>query len=237
MNQNEDIADIVMADTVNVVLPDDGRETMSSPLVSSFSVSYTNNNVAVDDGGDVDVVDADDDYEDPVHCHHLNGKSTINNVQEKIFNDHGKKSIRTESLATTYGKRPSRGLLVSLLINIVLLLYAHIGLSAVILSNIERVETNTESGNGNTNNTNTNGTTGGACTMNESDLNRWYNTGGAQQKSIESSYCGTQYDGSGCLTGIECTIECFVTVWNYTKDCATCFGRSEERSVGKECRP
>ena len=137
------------------------------------------------------------------------------------------KALNTESLAATYGKRPSRLLLLSLLINIALLIYAHTGLSAVILSNIERVETN-ESGNddttnSNNNNTNTN-TTAGACTMNERDLDRWYNNGGSIQKSSESSYCGTKYEGRGCLTDAACTTECFVNVWNYTTECAMCFG-------------
>lgn len=216
-NRNEGTADIVVADVLDVP----GSEEVMSP-------SSASNLNAVANSEGADVGEEEQLSSTTTRPHHLMGDVSSSNID----NFPKEEVDTTESLATTYGKRPSRFLLLSLLINIALLIYAHTGLSAVVLSNIERVETN-ESENGNNNSNNTNGT--GACTKNESDLNRWYNAGGSLQKSIESSYCGTQYGGSGCLTGVDCTIECFVTVWNYTEECATCFGSIPLCSLNDGC--
>ena len=216
-NQNEDSTNIVIADDEDV-RDDDG---IMAPSTSNPDTEQ--------------VVNQEQNF--PPLPHHQNG-DTGSNISNALNEEAVDDRVSTaESLATTYGTRPSRFLLLSLMINIALLIYAHAGLSAVIVSNIERVESteseNDNGGNNIDNNTGTNGT--GACTMNESDLDRWYNTGGSLHKSIESSYCGTQYGGTGCLTGVACTMECFVNVWNYTEACATCFGSIPLCSLNDGC--
>jgi Paraquat-inducible protein A len=135
-----------------------------------------------------------------------------------------------ESLATTYGKGVSRALLLSLLCNAALLIYAHLGLSGVILSSVERVSDET----GNSSNNSTNTTGDGACS-NDSDYERWYNENGSMNKSLESTYCATEYNNNGCLLDADCSSECFTKVWNYTPACASCFGPIPRCSFNDGC--
>ena len=130
----------------------------------------------------------------------------------------------------------------SLLLNAGLMIYAHVGLSGVFVSNQPRIPsstttttTNNNNNNNNyTNNNNNNNTTtigntsiplNGSCTS--TDLQLW-NTGGWQNKSAQSNYCATQYrdsaTGAACLLNTDCSAECFTTVYGYTSPCAACFG-------------
>jgi hypothetical protein len=121
----------------------------------------------------------------------------------------------------------------SLLLNAALMIYAHMGLSAVFVSNqvnigeaIAAAEMEASStttpwfGNNNT-----------ACSV--GDHARWtsvigpHGRTGAQNQTFESSYCSTQYihpnTQSLCLIDANCIAKCFTTLFNYTRPCADCF--------------
>jgi hypothetical protein len=114
----------------------------------------------------------------------------------------------------------------SLLVTIGLLLYAHLGLSAVILSNQQRIqdaEATTESSNNDINAT-------GLC--NENDQYRWTVGGGALNKSRESNYCAKGY---ACFLDFDCTTTCMSTVFHYSMPCASCFAQIPQCSLNDGC--
>jgi hypothetical protein len=140
---------------------------------------------------------------------------------------------RCGSLSSQYGTATGIFQSLSLLLNAALMVYAHMGLSAVFVSNqvnigeaIAAAETaaaaaSTPSWFGN----NT------ACSVD--DRVRWtsvigpHGRTGAQNQTFESSYCSTQYINpdtrSLCLIDANCIAECFTTLFNYTAPCADCF--------------
>jgi len=120
------------------------------------------------------------------------------------------------SLNSIYGNRIGSLQSLSLLLNAALMVYAHVGLSAVIVSNLQQIE---EEGTAvvvppaGTNLT-------GSCTFDDLDI---WNAGGDVNKTSQSNWCALQYQGSGCLLDKTCTVECFVNVWGYSAPCARCF--------------
>jgi Paraquat-inducible protein A len=114
----------------------------------------------------------------------------------------------------------------SLLMTIGLLLYAHLGLSAVILSNQQRIQ-DAEAEVSSPNNINSTG----LCS-NENDQFRWEFGGGARNKSRESNYCAKGY---ACFLDVDCTTTCMSTVFNYTIPCASCFAQIPQCSLNDGC--
>ena len=148
-----------------------------------------------------------------------------------------------ESLNRVYGNRWGLISSISLILNAGLMVYAHLGLSAVILSNQQRIQDATASavvtnGDNNNNNStnNSNSTDGfvptGNCVL--SDYEIWM-SGGNVNKSQQSNWCARQYGGDGCLLDTACATTCFVSVWNYTTPCAQCFADIPVCSLGTGC--
>ena len=103
------------------------------------------------------------------------------------------------------------------------MLYAHLGLSAVIYSSRDPSITaldsaalggDTDEGGTDTNNM-TNST---AATCNEQDIELWTESGGESNRPTQSNYCSRTYTDSSnkfCLVTASCISECFQSTYGY----------------------
>lgn len=124
----------------------------------------------------------------------------------------------------------------SLILNAGLMLYAHLGLSAVIYSS--RDPNITAVNNYNRRTAETEG--GGTC--NEQDTQNWIQNGGEATRPIQSNYCSRTYTSSIgtnnnniCLTSASCISECFQLTYNYSAECSQCFAGLITCSVKNMC--
>lgn len=110
----------------------------------------------------------------------------------------------------------------SLVLNAGLMVYAHVGLSAMIYSSLDPALTGslgslaTGDGGGGSSET-----SGAVDLCNAQDLQLW-TVFGEQNSQNASDYCARTYNG-GCLTSIPCVEECFQAE-GYSAPCSTCFG-------------
>eukprot|EP00980_Cylindrotheca_fusiformis_P023272 scaffold10310_cov81-Cylindrotheca_fusiformis.AAC.3 len=119
----------------------------------------------------------------------------------------------------------------SLILNAGLMIYAHVGLSGVIVSSQDPAITSGDGGEAPANNS-TN-STGGACT--EADVALWTDYGGSTTRGAQSNFCSREYNGNGCLTTVSCIAECFETTYGYTASCSACFGEIPACGVRDGC--
>mmetsp|Transcript_40149 Transcript_40149/g.84327 ORF Transcript_40149/g.84327 Transcript_40149/m.84327 type:complete len:265 (+) Transcript_40149:101-895(+) len=120
----------------------------------------------------------------------------------------------------------------SLTLNAGLMVYAHVGLSAVILSSqdpsltssAEAAETNDAS---NLMLSNSNET---KC--NAQDLELWIKNGGEASRPSQSNYCSRDME---CYLNTGCIETCFEEHWGYSSECSTCFGVIPTCSVVTGC--
>lgn len=104
--------------------------------------------------------------------------------------------------------------MLSLALNAGLMVYAHVGLSAVIFSSQDPASTTLPTIPGDNN------TATGQCSA--ADLTNYLALGGSDAQSEQSNFCSREYNG-GCLIDTDCIEECFQTQYGYTADCSTCF--------------
>ena len=102
--------------------------------------------------------------------------------------------------------------ILSLTLNAGLMVYAHVGLSAVIFSSQDPASTTVP---GEDNDTAT-----GQCSA--ADLTNYLALGGSSAQSGQSNFCSREYNG-GCLIDTNCIEECFQSQYGYSADCSTCF--------------
>ena len=130
----------------------------------------------------------------------------------------------------------------SLTLNAGLMVYAHVGLSAVIFSSRDpdttaAPNTNTEGGGGTTGNGDGISTStppgGGKC--NAQDLEQWITNGGESNRPTQSNYCSREYNDGGCLLDSECVETCFQEMYGYSEECSACFGGVPGCSVSNGC--
>jgi hypothetical protein len=81
--------------------------------------------------------------------------------------------------------------------------------------------------------------TEGKCN-NEDDLQNWVLTQGNTQRPVMSNYCSREWLGDGaatapCFLNATCIELCFVQVYKYTTECASCFSVVPECSVAAGC--
>jgi hypothetical protein len=159
--------------------------------------------------------------------------ATMKNSQKSLVIDN------RSSLNSIYGTRIGLLQSLSMILNTGLMIYSHVGLSAVFLSNQQRISdavsastnNNPSSNNSSTSNSSLNLT--GIC--NEADYAIWDKGGGALNKSKEQNYCARQYGGSGCLLTDTCNVECFTSVFGYSTECAACFAAVPRCSLLEGC--
>ena len=104
--------------------------------------------------------------------------------------------------------------MLSLALNAGLMVYAHVGLSAVIFSSQDPASTTLPTVPGDNN------TATGQCSA--ADLTNYLALGGSDAQSEQSNFCSREYNG-GCLIDTGCIEECFQTQYGYSADCSTCF--------------
>ena len=148
------------------------------------------------------------------------------------------------SLSAVYGRRLGFWQSLSLLLNAGLMVYAHFGLSAVILSNQQRIEgtidsnalgsNKTTSGNSNTS-SNTSSvvfTATGLCSQDDYVI---WETGGMANRAKDGSFCALEYNENGCILDQTCYAQCFETAFGYSTNCATCFAAVPLCSLQEGC--
>jgi hypothetical protein len=159
------------------------------------------------------------------------------------------------SINSYYGHKVGSLHTISLVLSVGLILYAHIGLSAVILSSRDPQITISMANNGNgattttTTNTANNGTAtssnatgsgvqqmggGGLCNNTQQDKNIWTTTGGMTGQADQSVYCSTVWNG-GCFLNTSCVDQCFQEEYGYSSECSTCFGLVPVCGVKNDC--
>lgn len=138
----------------------------------------------------------------------------------------------TKSLNSIYGSNTGGLQSLSLLLNAGLMVYAHVGLSAVFVSNqqqLSEVATSSEAPPVSIANETvaSNGyVLTGAC--NVTDYERWitpagpFKYTGADNKTFESNYCAR--GPPNCLATGTCLSSCFEETFGYSAPCAECFG-------------
>jgi hypothetical protein len=117
----------------------------------------------------------------------------------------------------------------SLVATVGLIAYAHLGLSGVFLSNLQRI-TET-SGPSLSMNTSTMNSSMGHCS-NDADIWRWTIDDGARNNSNEINYCVLS---QGCLLDLNCTTTCLSHTFHYTMACASCFATLPQCTLNDGC--
>ena len=143
------------------------------------------------------------------------------------------------NLNSYYGHKVGFCQSLSLLLNAGLMIYAHVGLSAVIFSSRDPSITSDTSNNLNSlsdNNTaiasNDTGLLGGIC--NKQDIEIWTENGGETNRPKHSNFCSRTYNG-GCFVNSGCIETCFQETFGYSADCSTCFGTIPSCSMNNGC--
>lgn len=162
---------------------------------------------------DISINERDGDKSDFVFVNATESEETSN---EKFEQD----QLNRVSLNAVYGRIISFWQVISVLVNTGMMMYAHLGVSAVFFSNVQGLQTSNHVNAANNNAANgTSSNLTGACTM--EDINLWVN-GADVNKSNDAIYCGYSYNHAGCGLNEVCNTECFHSYVGYTVDCATC---------------
>ncbi|KAL7531332.1 LOW QUALITY PROTEIN: hypothetical protein ACHAXR_004925 [Thalassiosira sp. AJA248-18] len=112
--------------------------------------------------------------------------------------------------------------------NVGLMLYAHIGLSGVLLSSLDpSIIGNLE------NAIIVNNNSSSLC--NEQDSQLWKANDGESALPTQSTFCITTYNGGGCITNSTCTESCFREQHGYSDNCAICFGTLPQCGISNGC--
>ena len=190
----------------------------------------------------------------------------VDNPGEEVKQQQLPSSSETEqkyrNINSYYGHKIGFYQTLSLILNACLMLYAHLGLSAVIYSSRDPSITslldldnsaadsenknsnaggadanNMAAGNNNSTASATNNTT--TTTMcNEQDINLWIQSGGQSTRPKHSNYCSRTYTDSSnklCLVTPSCISECFQSTYGYSELCSNCFAAIPTCSMKNMC--
>jgi len=180
--------------------------------------------------------DIDDDDDDSVNADEPKQKELNEPVvdEEKVTGKvekepdvNGGKRNEIFNLNSHYGNRKGFLQTMSLVLNAALMVYAQVGLSAVIYSSQRPVGQDQESSIP----PSTNGTTG-ACDA--QDLLIW-EQGGRDNRTLDFDFCIREYNGSGCLLDAQCVSKCFATTFGYSQKCSPCFGTLPQCGFDSGC--
>mmetsp|Transcript_43887 Transcript_43887/g.78764 ORF Transcript_43887/g.78764 Transcript_43887/m.78764 type:complete len:574 (-) Transcript_43887:175-1896(-) len=130
------------------------------------------------------------------------------------------------SINSYYGCKVGLLQTTSLVLNTGLMIYAHIGLSGVVLSSFNPSITSSNSEN--------TVSDFNITSCNEQDEEIWSKNGGQSTLPIQSDFCIRTYNG-GCFTNTTCTESCFKEMHGYSDDCAICFGSLPLCGVNSGC--
>lgn len=145
------------------------------------------------------------------------------------------------SINSYYGHKIGFLQTLSLTLNAGFMIYAHLGLSAVIFSSRDPSMTGTTASNtGNTNNDaqvgvgggDGNNTADGKC--NAQDYQIWITEGAEDKLPERSYYCSLEWNG-GCFLDGDCVERCFQENYGYSQECSSCFGVIPTCSSANDC--
>ena len=143
----------------------------------------------------------------------------------------------TRSLNSIYGSKLGLLQSLSLLFNTAVMIYAHFGLSAIIISNQERIQDSVSNAEPILPQNSTADIIG-SCV--ERDMDIW-DAGGDRNKSTDTEFCTRGYrnpdTGRQCLLSTDCTKRCFEEVIGYTEPCASCFAQVPFCNFAEGCAP
>ena len=160
-----------------------------------------------------------------------------------------KQPPKHRNINSYYGHKIGFYQTLSLLLNAGLMIYAHLGLSAVIYSSRDPsitalldstssalddgAATNNDNGENGDNSTET------AETCNEQDVQIWIQSGGESTRPTQSNYCSRTYidssSSSYCLATPSCISECFQSTYKYSQSCSNCFASIPTCSIRNMC--
>eukprot|EP00985_Skeletonema_marinoi_P006241 scaffold2709_cov215-Skeletonema_marinoi.AAC.2 len=133
----------------------------------------------------------------------------------------------------------------SLLLNAGLMLYAHLGLSAVIYSSrdpsitaLDSAALGGDTDEGGTDTNNMTNSTAATIMCNEQDIDLWTESGGESNRPTQSNYCSRTYTDSSnkfCLVTASCISECFQSTYGYSETCSSCFAAIPTCSMRNLC--
>ena len=134
------------------------------------------------------------------------------------------------------------------------MLYAHLGLSAVIYSSrdpsitslldsaVDNNENGSAGGADDMSMTTVNNSTASANTTtsvcNEQDVQLWIQSGGQSARPSQSNFCSRTYTDSSnnlCLVTASCISECFQSTYGYSETCSNCFAAIPTCSMKNMC--
>jgi len=124
-----------------------------------------------------------------------------------------------------FGNRMGMIQSISLILNAGLMLYAHLGLSATLVANQQRIGTAPGVTNTNTS----------VCSPADNLL---WEGGRDVNKSIDSNFCARNHmfqDRAGCFLDFDCNADCFVKAHGFTPECAECFASIPQCSFDAGC--
>eukprot|EP00986_Skeletonema_menzelii_P006300 scaffold2378_cov152-Skeletonema_menzelii.AAC.18 len=169
--------------------------------------------------------------------------SSIKNTKQKYRN-----------INSYYGHKIGFYQTFSLLLNAGLMLYAHLGLSAVIYSSrdpditslldsaVDNNENGSAGGADDMSMTTVNNSTASANTTstmcNEQDVQLWIQSGGQSARPSQSNFCSRTYTDSSnnlCLVTASCISECFQSTYGYSETCSNCFAAIPTCSMKNMC--
>jgi hypothetical protein len=174
----------------------------------------------------------------------MNGHGNVTSAKARALNggEGGEdKDVMTDpnsSLNKIYGSTKGAIATFSLILNAGVMIYAHLGLSAVVMSNqppIPEVNPNPTlppTPPGGDNSTTGGGGFTGAC--NEDDYVIWL-TGGELNRTVHSTFCSLEYNDGGCLLDEQCISECFQRTFGYSVECSACFSAVPNCGVTQGC--
>eukprot|EP00529_Nitzschia_sp_RCC80_P006024 CAMPEP_0113504538 /NCGR_PEP_ID=MMETSP0014_2-20120614/34768_1 /TAXON_ID=2857 /ORGANISM="Nitzschia sp." /LENGTH=995 /DNA_ID=CAMNT_0000399653 /DNA_START=443 /DNA_END=3430 /DNA_ORIENTATION=- /assembly_acc=CAM_ASM_000159 len=139
------------------------------------------------------------------------------------------------SLDTIYGSKCGAILTLSMLLNAGLMVYAHVGLSGVVMSSqppIPEVDPSPTGPPSNSTSPPGGGNFTGAC--NPADFEIWQN-GGEMNRTEHSTFCSLEYNDAGCILDEGCISECFQTEFGYSQECSVCFSAVPNCGLEKGC--
>ena len=126
---------------------------------------------------------------------------------------------RKTNINQYFGHRIGLLQILSLTLNAGLMVYAHVGLSAVIFSNQDPASTTLPTVPGDNSNSTA---TDQSDQCSAADLTNYLALGGSDAQSGQSNFCSREYNG-GCLIDTNCIEECFQLQYGYTAACSACF--------------
>ena len=180
------------------------------------------------------------------------------NASPQVDSNKSSKTTRQKyrNINSYYGHKIGFYQTLSLILNAGLMLYAHLGLSAVIYSSRDPsitaldavaldnniVDANTDANNSSgaidNNSTVSDATNDNATACNDDDIQLWIKSGGESNRPQQSNYCSRTYTDSSnnfCLVTATCISTCFQTTYGYSESCSDCFAAIPTCSMRNLC--